>query len=282
MESGKRGARFLYGTCPGRMCLKVLTIPWISEQMGRILNTRLSGLYIPVFIRKHHVDMTQFEKKKYRSFNDFFMRRLAPGSRKIASEEESLISPCDGRLLAYRISGSCAIKVKNSVYRMADLLGDGKLAAEYHGGLCLVYRLCPEDYHHYCHIDDGIIVGRRCIPGILHCVKPIATETVPVYTRNTREYTVIDTEHFGTIIQMEVGALLVGKICNRTDRLCVARGMEKGHFEFGGSTIIILLRKGMAELRPDLIDRSRRGTEVMVRMGEKIGIQGKMAGQEVR
>ena len=66
--------------------------------------------------------------------------------------------------------------------------------------------------------------------------------------------------------------MLVGKIVNdhpwpRT----VTRGEEKGHFEYGGSTIIVLLKKSAALLRPDLIALSARGEELPVKLGERIG-----------
>ena len=100
----------------------------------------------------------------------------------------------------------------------------------------------------------------------------MALADVPVFTENSREYTLIETERFGPAVQMEVGALLVGKIVN--DHLWprqVARGEEKGHFAFGGSTIILLLQKDAAALRPEILSASARGEETPVRLGERIG-----------
>lgn len=77
------------------------------------------------------------------------------------------------------------------------------------------------------------------ISGILHTVNPIAVESVPVYHENTREYCLLKTERFGTLIQMEVGAMMVGRICNYHGPRYVKKGSEKGRFEFGGSTILL-------------------------------------------
>ena len=66
--------------------------------------------------------------------------------------------------------------------------------------------------------------------------------------------------------------MLVGKISN--DSLVegpVKRGAEKGHFEYGGSTIIVLLRQGAAEIREDIMKASADGAETPVRLGEAIG-----------
>lgn len=81
------------------------------------------------------------------------------------------------------------------------------------------------------------------IDGCLHCVRPAAYSSVPVFVENSREYIVLSTPAFGTVVQMEVGALLVGKIHNFRSNRRVFQGQEKGYFEFGGSTILVLVKK---------------------------------------
>ena len=49
------------------------------------------------------------------------------------------------------------------------------------------------------------------IPGVLHTVNPVANDFMPIFKENAREYTIISTENFGKVTQIEVGALLVGK-----------------------------------------------------------------------
>ena len=265
--------RFPYGTLTGRLFLKVLTCPQISRIFGTVLDSRISRPLIPYFINKHQINMSEVEKRKYQSFNDFFKRSLIPGSRTIDPSDDCLISPCDGALRVYELDGQCMVSVKHSRYSMRALLKNARLADSYQGGLCLVFRLRPTDYHHYCYIDRGRIAGRRTISGVLHCVRPVALEKYPVHVRNSREYTVIDSEHFGRIVQMEVGALLVGKISNDKSRRQVERGMEKGYFEFGGSTVIVLLRRGTACIGENILRRSRAGQETEVKQGERIGIR---------
>ena len=105
-------------------------------------------------------------------------------------------------------------------------------------------------------------------------MQPVATEQVPVYAQNTREYTVLDTDHFGPVVYMEVGALLVGRITNlHMGRHEFSRGDEKGRFEYGGSTIIMLLRRGAAELREDI---KNAPSEIPVKQGERIGTRGQL------
>ena len=78
-----------------------------------------------------------------------------------------------------------------------------------------------------------------------------------------------------------VGALLVGRIQNHTPGDMVRRGEEKGLFEFGGSTVIVLLEKGFAQIDPDILKNSGAGEETLVKMGERIGAVQEPAGPVV-
>jgi phosphatidylserine decarboxylase len=127
-------------------------------------------------------------------------------------------------------------------------------------------------YHRYCYIDDGKKGENVFIPGKLHTVRPIALRSVPVFTENCREYTLMDTENFGTVAQIEVGAMLVGKIANLHGSGHMTRGEEKGRFLYGGSTIVVLLQKDAVKLRDDLWEMTAKEEEVPVKMGECIGI----------
>ena len=124
----------------------------------------------------------------------------------------------------------------------------------------------------YAYAESGVKSRNRFIEGGLHTVRPVALEERPVFTENCREYCLIKTEKFGTLVQMEVGAMLVGKISNdNMGKGPVKRGEEKGHFEYGGSTIIVLLRRGAAEIREDILQASKEGIETPVKLGEAIG-----------
>ena len=51
----------------------------------------------------------------------------------------------------------------------------------------------------------------------------------------------------------------------------VKKGQEKGNFEFGGSTIILLIQPGKVRMDYDLIENTEEGYETIVKMGERIG-----------
>lgn len=263
---------FLYKTAFGRAILKPLTSRAVSRICGAFLDTGLSRCFIKSFVRNNNINENDYILDDIRCFNDYFCRRIKPGLRVTDEDPDSLIAPCDGLLTAYEIKAGLVLPVKQSSYTIEDLLDDRELAARYQGGICLVYRLCVDHYHRYSYVESGKKGPGRFIKGVLHTVRPIALSEYPVFVMNCREYCTIDSANFGKFVQMEVGAMLVGKIVNdQAGESEVIRGVEKGHFEYGGSTIIVLVEPSRAKLRDDIVKASQDGVEIPVKMGERVG-----------
>ena len=263
---------FLYNDRGGRLCLKLLVRPFVSKAAGVFLNSPLSAGMVPSFVKKNQIDLSVYTNQRFRSYNDFFTRRIRPGERMIAQGENLLISPCDGKATVCRIGADTRFYIKDTLYTAAQLLRNERLADHYKGGYAVILRLTVDDYHHYCYVADGQKSKNVTLPGIYHTVNPAANDVFPIYRENAREYTLIRTEKFGTIMMMEVGAMMVGKITNLEKDSCqVKKGAEKGYFEFGGSTIILFLQHGKVRLDSDLLENTESGYETIVRMGERIG-----------
>ena len=262
---------FLYNTAPGRLLLKPLTCRGLSGIAGAFMDSPLSRPLIGPFVRKHDIRLEDYLGAPYRCFNDFFCRRVRPELRPIAKDPRALIAPCDGLLTAFPIAENTVLPVKQSAYTIPDLLGGDSAAARFRDGWCLVFRLCVNHYHRYCYPDGGAKGENVFIPGVLHTVRPVALSGNPVFVQNCREYTLMDTDHFGLVAQIEVGAMLVGRIANHDGPGRIERGQEKGRFLYGGSTVILLLGKGRAVIDDAILDRSRRGIETPVVMGQTIG-----------
>lgn len=262
---------FLYKTVPGRMILKVLVCPKVSRLAGRFMDSGISTVLIGPFIKRAGIDLSEYEKQTWHSFNDFFTRKIRKEKRPIELSEDCLISPCDGAALVLPLNEKCTFRIKKSEYTVRSLLRSRRLAEKYRGGSAVILRLAVHDYHRYCYADDGIISQYRSIPGIFHTVQPLANEYYPVYHENTREYCTLHSDHFKDIVVMEVGALLVGRIVNDKERGLVKRGEEKGRFEYGGSTIVLLLEKDAVKWKDELLENSSVGKETPVKMGEVIG-----------
>lgn len=262
--------RFLYNTILGRMLLKLLVHPQISRLAGNFCDSRISKFLIPGFIRKNHINMDEFENTSYDSFNQLFCRKIKKGRRIIDEAEDAFIAPCDGLLSAYKIKKGLVIPVKSSKFGIEDLVKNRKLAKEYEDGICLVFRLCVNHYHRYIYLDSGTKSENVFIPGVLHTVRPIALRSEPIFVENAREYTVLHTEHFGDIVQMEVGAMLVGRIQNLHEHATIQRGQEKGYFEYGGSTIILLVKQDQVHVPKKFYDATDKGIEIPVKLGERL------------
>ena len=272
-ETGKdRRLQFLYGTGFGRLLVKVLICPPVSKAAGWLMDTKLSALAIKPFLKKSRINMDEYEQRSFRSFNDFFTRRILEGKRPVDMDPAHLIAPCDSKLSVYPITEDARFTVKEMPYTVSQLLGDEKLARRYCGGQFLLFRLTVDDYHRYSYIDSGAKGENIHIDGVFHTVNPAAGERYPIYKENTREYTLIETERFGTVLQMEVGATLVGRIRNDHGPMQVRRGSEKGRFEFGGSTVIVCLEPGRALIDEDSLGNTREGVETVVKLGTRIGI----------
>lgn len=263
--------RFLYETEPGRSLLQILVNPSISKLAGRFMDSRLSLPLIKPFIKYNHIDMEEFEKCRYNNFNEFFTRKIKAGRRNFSTRDYDLCSPCDAKLSVYKIKPDSSFEIKHTYYNMETLTKSLKLAQYYKGGTLCIFRLCVNDYHRYAYIDKGKQKKNYKIPGILHTVHPEALLNYPVYKENTREFSIFYSKNFGKILMMEVGAMLVGRICNYNEETYAVRGQEKGRFEYGGSTIILAFEKDSVIIDKEIINNSRHGYETIVKMGETIG-----------
>jgi len=263
--------RFLYQNALGRLFLRLLMARWVSRLSGAFLDSRLSKPMIKRFIKKNAIDLSLYEKEEYRNFNDFFTRRIRPELRVIEQDPDAFVAPCDGLLSVYPIERGSVYPIKQSEYTVADLLADERLAGEFDGGVCLVFRLCVHHYHRYAFADSGKPILNKYIKGKFHTVRPIALRLHPVFKENAREVTLYESDNYGKMAQIEVGAMLVGKIENKPMGERFARGEEKGRFLYGGSTVVVLVGKDRVNFPKELFDATNEGKEVPVEMGMKLG-----------
>ncbi len=267
---GFRKLNFYYNTFLGRVFLKFIILKFFSKIYGWYMNSKLSIKKINKFVEKNKIDLKEYESKNYTSFNDFFTRKIRPENRIIDKNNNNLIAISDGKLKYVKITDGMELNIKDTIYSLDELLKNKVLAKKYAKGDCLIIRLTVSDYHRYCYLDDGTKGKNKKIKGVLHTVNSISHGKYKIYAQNSREYTILNTNNFGQVIQMEVGALLVGKINNYCKNKFI-RGEEKGYFEFGGSTIILLFEKGKINIDKDIEENSIRNIETKVKMGEKIG-----------
>ena len=272
-----RFLHMMYSHAAGRAAMQPLVQSFVSRAAGCFLGSRLSVPLVVPFVKKNHISLKECTAKQFISFNDFFVRKLKMDARPFSNAPQDFISPCDARLTVYPIHENGKFEIKNTEYTLEQLLRDRKLAKRYEGGTLFLFRLSVDDYHRYLFVDDGVCSTERRIEGVLHTVNPAANDFCPIYKENTRTYTLLQSANFGTLLQMEVGAMMVGKIVNENagEARRVQRGEEKGSFAFGGSTVIVLAQKGSAVPEKRIWNYSRLGIETRVRQGETVGTAGR-------
>ena len=258
---------FLYQNKIGRCILKFLYLPFVSKITGLFMDSCLSKFMIKRFIIKNNIDMNDYEEVKYKSFNDFFTRKISKGKRPIDRDGTKLISPADSKISVYKIRDNNSFRIKKSVYSLKELFKED--IKGFDDGYALIFRLGVTDYHHYIFIDNGTFDGEKVIKGKLHTVRPIAVDNENAFIQNSREVCTLHTDNFGDVYMAEVGALMVGKIVNEKTNGKFKRGEEKGYFKFGGSTVILLVNN--VDIDKDILDNTDLGIETVVKMGEVIG-----------
>ena len=271
-DNPSKGLSFLYNSSIGRIILyPLVNSSFISKVVGTFMNSRLSKILIKKFIKKHNINIDDYEKEKYNNFNDFFIRKIKKEKRLVDKNINNLIAPCDSKVTDYKVTNDLTFDIKNSKYSLSSIINDKTLEKEYLNGDILVFRLSPEDYHHYFFFDSGKIEKSYEIKGKYHTVNPIVYDKHEVFKENSRVVNVLKTDNFNKCLYIEVGALLVGKIVNNKKTGIFKREEEKGYFKFGASTVVLVFKENVLTIDKDIISNSKKGFETYVKYGEKIG-----------
>lgn len=277
--AGEKYLNWSYSSPSGKGLVELLLKKKLfSKLYGYYCDTKISSKKIENFVKNFDIDMSIYDKNydEYSSFNEFFIRSLNPKTRLIDKDYNTLISPCDGKLSAYAdINLNNLVQIKGFTYSLKELVQDNEIYNLYNGGTCLIFRLCPTDYHRFHFVDDGLCSETTKIKGHYYSVNPIALKSVKkLFCQNKREWSIFHSENFGDVIYMEVGATCVGSIIQGyIPNTKIKKGDEKGYFKFGGSTVILFFKKNTVKIHEDLLNQTRLGFETSVLMGEKIGLK---------
>jgi phosphatidylserine decarboxylase len=267
---------YLYGDRVGKLLLKhVLSRRTFSWLYGFAKRTKGSRAKIREFIDTLGVDTAEVEKPldAYASLDEFFSRKLRPGARPVDEHPDHLLAPCDGRALAWQCLRGGDLVVKRTRTTIPTLIGDPATAAEFPDPAGLLVRLAAADYHR-CHFPaDGTASPARAAGSRLPSVHPIALEKGAPSFENYRMVTRLDSEAFGPLLIIEVGALTVGSIVQTFTPAPVRRGQEKSYFRFGGSALLMLAQASRIRFDDDLLQSTDQGVESQVRVGTRVAVR---------
>ncbi len=262
----------------------------LSRLVAKIANCR--SFFIKKFIIKqyskfYHIDMTEALEPNldnYPTFNDFFTRALKPDARPIAADNQTIISPVDGKIWQIGAVNTKMITAKGKSFTLDQLFADTKDATAFSNANFAVLYLAPSNYHRIHMPLAGKLEAMRHIPGKLFSVSPAVTDQIPdVFARNERVISLFNTP-YGKMAVIFVGAIIVGSIetkwsgvvtpSNQKDitnwhyleqNLTFAHGEEIGKFKLG-STVILLFPEGTMQWEKNLTP------ETPIKMGQKLGI----------
>lgn len=271
---GEGFLRFTYESPLGALPLHALVKrAAFSKWYGSRMDAPASREKVAPFLATYGLDTTEFADSpdSFRTFNEFFYRKLKPKARPIAPGDGVITFPADGRHLVLPDIAACTdFFIKGTRFDLPALLRDASLAARFAHGSMLISRLCPVDYHRFHFPCAGTPGPARPVDGPLYSVSPIALRRrASIHWENKREITLLRTPALGDVLLLEVGATCVGSIVQTyTPDAPVEKGAEKGYFRFGGSCFITIFEPGKIRFSDDLLEHSRAGREVYARMGD--------------
>ena len=264
---------------------------WLTAviyRVARIRNTSIKNFLIARFVRLYDVNVEEVKlavPEDFATFNDFFVRELADGTRTVDRDADTIVSPVDGTVsLTGRLRADRLLQAKGFDYSLDELLAtDLEQSAFYVNGRFATIYLAPYNYHRVHAPFDGELRAARYVPGTLFSVnETTAARVAGLFRRNERLILHFRTAG-GPAVLILVGALNVGSISTpwsgeirpRKSGIVdvidisghdthVQKGDLLGWFNMG-STVIVLLPDGVGEWR----DKLEPGTTL--RMGESIG-----------
>ena len=274
---GENWLKLIYDNPFGKLLLwAAVKKSWFSRWYGWRMSQPASKARIRPFIRKYKLDEEEFDSdpEGFRSFNEFFSRKLKPDARPIEQENAVAVFPADGRHLGVQdLSANLGFYVKGQKFDLPKLFQSEELAGRFRKGSLIISRLCPVDYHRFHAPVSGKISEARLINGSLFSVNPIALrKRLSVFWENKRYLCMIDSDYHGKVAQFIVGATCVGSATfTFSQNQRVNKGEELGYFSFGGSSVLTLFEKDRLRISEDVQQHSQANIETYAKMGEEMG-----------
>ncbi|MEM7603450.1 MAG: phosphatidylserine decarboxylase [Verrucomicrobiota bacterium] len=274
---GEKPLRWAYETKLGKLALEAaIKRRWFSGLYGKWADCGGSRKEIAPFIERFDLNTEEFLNPigSLKTFNDFFHRKLKRDARPLASGDNTVSFPADGRhLFVPDLSAAGTIYAKGQQFDLVTLLGDPELAQQFSNGSALISRLCPTDYHRFHFPLGGIPEAPRLINGPLYSVNPIAlSQSLAYIWENKRWISRVSDSPVGDYLFLEIGATNVGsKVETVHPRKPVQRGDEKGYFRFGGSMVIMIFPSEKFTPARDLASQSYEGVELYAKVRDEAG-----------
>ncbi len=225
-----------------------------------------------------NLDDVYDDMRSWRTLRNLFERKIRFwATRPITCNEQSIVSPADGKALAFGFPRDAMMPVKSRWVAFPELLGSRELAQSLAPISGVIVRLTPDAYHYVHAPVSGVVRSHQWIDGALHSCNPAALVTFAhPHAINLRRVTVIDTDvHHGSragiVVVVNVAAMMIGRVDdaysqNRYDDpqpiksgSFLRRGQPMALFRPGSSTSIVLWRQPRAVMDTSLARNACRG-----------------------
>ena len=273
---------------------KLLPRYGLTRLFGKLGECKINwfkNFFINRFIKLYKIDLAEAEisdYKEFKSFNEFFSRRLKPSARVVDPAATSITAPVDGFIYDFgtmpeSMPDKPMFSAKGFEFSLNDLVVKKTTADLVGSGTFICMYLSPKDYHRVHMPVTGRLIEMLYVPGDYYSVSPKVLKSIPkIFAKNERIICTFDTEQ-GPMVYLMIGAMNVSSIhtvwagainasrqgkviqtCYRNEEIILKKGEELGHFQMG-STVIVLFAKDTAKLSENL----RSGQHCLY--GEKIG-----------
>jgi phosphatidylserine decarboxylase len=239
------------------------SIYFVKEE-GKFMDSKQSTGSIPQWLADSTLHNDEYENPPagYNSFNQFFTRNLKPGMRPITRENDNsvIISPVDGIInwIDNDLKPDSALPVKGRMKLNVDqLLGHSPLANHFIDGTGVAIILLPQNYHHYHSPVSGTLVESKEDAGNILFGSQLmdlflsGTPDFNVFENYKHGYFIIKTAQNGYVAVVPIGLETIGSVVfedrvnniHAGQEVHVAKGEKLGHFEYGGSMVMVLFEK---------------------------------------
>ncbi len=261
-----------------RMLLRQpLFVDWFKKFViarGNFMDSEQSAEVVKAWVEDQNVNIGEYEVPSggFKSFNDFFTRKIKPGSRPIymQNDDSVITSPADCTISKIRekLSRETTFEVKDQRFDVKKLLDNSMLADKFLNGDGAICFLMPSDYHHFHSPVNGKIVEVKQLGGLYFA----AQDWTNYFFERRRGYFLIETSRYGIVGVVLVGLADISSInfCRRENDI-VQKGDELGFFAYGGSAIVLLFEPDRL-IDPIYVNNTvYKVSNIKVKMGQKIG-----------
>ncbi|GIL51913.1 hypothetical protein Vafri_7825 [Volvox africanus] len=280
-----RAARMwlLYQTLPGRIFLSLpptwWVIGWQHKSIAVHANSPASKKDIPGLIKGYKIAVEEAEKpvEEYGTLQEFFARRLKPGLRPIyaAGDNRIAVMPADSRCVVYQdVDTAKRFWIKGRNFNVPALLGlPPGVHTPWHNCAISINRLSPTDCHRLHAAVSGAVTHVATHGHEFMGSEWAATHSsVNVMTENERLIVQFNSEEFGPVAQIMIGASEVGSVKGLVKvGDVVTKGDEVAIFAYGGSLMASLFVGGSIVFNEDLRRHTAAGYETLVKYGSPLG-----------